>query len=1024
MTLLGEFSLTQAAGISLGLTAERAQSLLAYLVLHRHAPQPRAHLAFQLWPDSGESQARTNLRNLLHSLCQALPDPDRFLAADATMIRWRPDAPAEIDLVAFETALNQAHGAVDPATARGHLETALAHYTGDLLLGNQDEWLLPHRERLRLAYLETLDRLVALAIQQGDSRAAVHWAQRLVREDPIGEQGYVQLMQVYALSGDRAGVHRVYQACVDTLARELGAEPSRATQEAYRSYLRLDQSAPGEESVATLAEPAPTARVQPLPVAATPLLGRTRELAEVAQLLADPTCRLLTILGVGGVGKSRLALETAAAHRTVFADGVAFVAMTGLQRPEYLTPAIADAVGCVFTGSSDSRSQLLTYLSTRQLLLVLDDFEHLIDATELVVDILTHAPGVKVLVTSHQRLDVQEEWVYPLAGLDVPEDAEADPEASSAMKLFVRAAQRIDRTFTLDEQNRQALYTICRLVEGMPLAIELAASWVRSLACQEIADEIQRDINFLQANVRNVPDRHRSLRAVFDHSWQLLSPDEQSVFLGLVIFQGGFTRAAAAAVAGADLARLTALVDKSLVQRMGTRGRFDLHELLRQYGHERLAAMPEGLAQAQARHARYFLGLLAARTEDLRGDRLIAVHADLLPDVHNLRAAWEWAVAHRQWALLRPALHSLALVHDMASWLHEAETTCRRTLAELEASAPRESDLDWQVLLGHAKTWHAWFLFRLGRGREALALAEESLAEVRGVGDLMAHTQALNTLGMAHLITGQYAQAEQALAEALALPHPRPYNWDTILASSGMGLVALAQGRAEDAYRLTGQAVAFYREVGNPRMGAFALMYQGEVTLLLGRVDEAEAALQEGLALARQIGDRFLIGNIGRNLGLVMLARGQLAEAERHLGQALTTFGETGDPWGLAHTQRDLGRVYLQMDSLAAACAALLEALAVSQQAHIGQVTLDALAVLAQVYVAQGDLAAAARLAAHVAHSPMANQATRDQCCELLDELARQLPPETQPDRAAAAAPDAIDRLIASLVAGRSTALA
>jgi tetratricopeptide (TPR) repeat protein len=327
--------------------------------------------------------------------------------------------------------------------------------------------------------------------------------------------------------------------------------------------------------------------------------------------------------------------------------------------------------------------------------------------------------------------------------------------------------------------------------------------------------------------------------------------------------------------------------------------------------------------------------------------------------------------------------------------------------------------------LGHAKAWHAWFLFRVGRAREALLLGDESLAEVRPLGDLLAHAQALNTLGMGYLITGQFAQAERYLAEALALQHPDPRNWDLILATSGMGLVALAQGKTQEAYALTDRAVALYRGLGNPRMGSFALMYKGEVALLAGRIDDAGAALREGLELSRQIGDRYLIGNTMRTLGLVMLAQGQTAEAECAVRQSLAIFEETGDPWGIAHAMRDLGRVLLQANRLTEARDALLASLDISLAAHPGQFTLDALALLAQVSAAQGDRAEAATIAAHVVHSPISSEATRRQSSRLLAELTGQrageinteINTEMQPDRVAAAAPGALDRLIAGLVA-------
>ena len=475
------------------------------------------------------------------------------------------------------------------------------------------------REQLRQEFAAALSDLVALRERQGDYAGALRPAQRLLQTDPLNEAAYIQLMRLHAKLGDRAAVQRLYQNCVTVLERELDVEPSPATQQAYQEFMRMAPTLPRQlvplppqgdapplERAAPTAQPAQQGqdaapergwRPRPLPTPATPFLGREVELAQIAERLADPSCRLLTLLGPGGIGKTRLALQVAVGHQPVFADGVAYVSLAGLEAGDRLeanlasdlASALAGALNAPFRDSEDAQSQLAAVLRPLELLLVVDNFEHLTGAAELLADLLAAAPRCKLLVTSRQQLDLLEEWVYELQGLPLPTGA-ADEE-NSALALFERSARRSSHAFVLDAANREAAVQICRLVGGMPLAIELAAGWVRLLSCGEIAAEVSRSLDVLAASQRNIPERHRSMRAVFDYSWRLLSAEEQAVLAALSLFAGGFGRDGALAVARAGLPMLMALAAKSLVQRMDA-GRYMLHELVRQYAQERLTSSP------------------------------------------------------------------------------------------------------------------------------------------------------------------------------------------------------------------------------------------------------------------------------------------------------------------------------------------------------------------------------------------------------------------------------------------------
>jgi transcriptional regulator with XRE-family HTH domain len=280
-----------------------------------------------------------------------------------------------------------------------------------------------------------------------------------------------------------------------------------------------------------------------LPVMPTPLIGREPELAGLGNLMDDPQCRLLTLVGPGGIGKTHLALEVACRHQDLFPERACFVSLASLSSPTYLVPAIADALGFSFQGQVEPRLQLNNYLRSKEMLLVLDNAEHLLDGVDLFVELLEDAPGVKLLVTSRERLNLQGEWVFEIQGLPVPislKDAHA--EEYSSVGLFVESARRAKVSFEVRAEEWPDVVRICQMVEGMPLGVELAAAWVPVLTCNEIAQEIESSLDFLTTSMRDVPRRQRSLRATFNHSWRLLSADERDLLSRLAIFQGGFQR--------------------------------------------------------------------------------------------------------------------------------------------------------------------------------------------------------------------------------------------------------------------------------------------------------------------------------------------------------------------------------------------------------------------------------------------------------------------------------------------------
>jgi len=416
-----------------------------------------------------------------------------------------------------------------------------------------------------------------------------------------------------------------------------------------------DQPARGEQQVASS-----------LPSESTSFIGRSAELTALTRLLADPQCRLLTLLGPGGIGKTRLALAVAAAHTAAFADGVAFVPLASLSTPNQIVSAIGDTLGLSFAGQPDSTAHLLDYLRERHILLMLDNFEHLLDGADLVAEILAHAPHLTILVTSRERLNLQAEWVFDVDGLAYPSEEShasgvphslADLTHYSAVQLFVQRATQVQPGLALDEATLTTIVRICQHIAGMPLAIELAASGIRTLPLAEIERQIRTHLDVLSTTLRDVPARHRSMRAVFDHSWQVLSEEERALFSHLAVFRGGWTLAAAEQVAGATLVGLTTLIDKSLVRQdiaeawssaeqtvpnAAVQPRFIMLEPLREYALAQLVARGETEALGRA-HAHYYLTLAETVAAQWDTPTVAAAIAQFNREHDNMRAALQWA---------------------------------------------------------------------------------------------------------------------------------------------------------------------------------------------------------------------------------------------------------------------------------------------------------------------------------------------------------------------------------------------
>jgi predicted ATPase/transcriptional regulator with XRE-family HTH domain len=772
------------------------------------------------------------------------------------------------------------------------------------------------------------------------------WVARLRRAEDLTQHALAQRVgcSVSALRKIEADERRPSREVAELLARALGVPaeqqplflrvarrevmverlpaPEEVAAAAYRSTLGLAGGTPPESPVAgssTSAVPpnaGPQADGQPrlvheealasmkvfgspaagaLPLPTTPLVGRDAELATLLALFGQPACRLVTLVGPGGIGKTRLALQAASILRERGAP-VVFVALTSLQAAEQLAQIVASALGVAAAGAS-AGDALGAWLAPRAQVLVLDSMEHLLEGAGLLSQLLEQAPGLRLLVTSRERLNLQGEWVLEVHGLPVPPlptplqagGAGAGLEGFSAVQLFLHSAQRARVGFAPTSEDLAAIARICRLVDGMPLAIELAAGWVRILSCAEIADEIERDLHFLASQARDVPARHRSIASLFDQSWALLEERERQVLSRLSVFRAGFTREMAERVAGATLPVLSSLVAHSLVRRTGDQ-RYDLHELVRQYAFDRLrtsGALPT-IERALVATIR---SLVRTARPEMIGPQQTAWLDRLTLELNNLRAALDWCHHAGEIAI------GLEMAAGLAAYWYQRDAQregVRRIGSFLEAVDELEGDpatprpAGSEVLQPHALidalNGYGYLAYELGAFTAARDRLEQALGLLQQTPNSQLEGVVLNTLGQVLAGMGDLDGARTVLERALALAPDDSY----AQRRRALSLMALADvqslaGENERAQFLYAASASVWRESGDRNALAYALRKWGWSALYSNDLDEAQRLAVESLELNLVTGSHIGILASVVCVGAVLLAQGEVAEAARLL---------------------------------------------------------------------------------------------------------------------------------------------
>ncbi|HZU86932.1 MAG TPA: tetratricopeptide repeat protein [Anaerolineaceae bacterium] len=696
--------------------------------------------------------------------------------------------------------------------------------------------------------------------------------------------------------------------------------------------------------VLSFSAPSPDLLPHNLPVNPGGLVGRESELRALRQRLQN--ARLVTLVGPGGVGKTRLALQAAWDHLPNCPQGAYWVGLETLENSDFLVAALAEALNFTFFGAKDPKTQLLDHLRARKLLLVLDNCEHLLSGSSLFSEIISAAPGVTILATSRVRLSLENEWVIELEGLPFPHD-ESTPglEEYDALQLFIQRT----RSFHGVPAGEQWLFTaarICRQVDGIPLALEMAASWSRALSLEDITAEIARNLDFLNTNRRDLPERHRSLRAVFDGSWQLLSDPERDICKRLSLFQGSFRRDAAGQVAGASLGALAALVDADFLKWDPSGGRYHMHPLVHQYVAEKLSAEMPAPAQEtlRNRHAVYYLGWLAEYEPLLNGRNHTQSMFQITAEWENIRQAWDWAVRVPLPAQIAAGLNGIYRLCEGRGWYNEGELALHRSFEALN----RAED---QFLAARARMLRAYLLHLQGKGDTARLDLEQSLEFFLACGAIEEAATCQDSLANIRLALGQYAEAEAGFLRALELLKDRntPLIFAQAQACEGLSILYASLGNFPEAETYGAQALSTYRQLGNRRGEASQLQSSAQRHLRKGAYTQAFANAQAGLEIMQEMGHLSGQARCLDILGGALLYQGKYDEARRFQEQSLSIKQTIGERVQVGQSLNNLGFNDLMLGDFVHAAERFESALVISRELNrrAAQVTnLDNLAML------------------------------------------------------------------------------
>jgi predicted ATPase/DNA-binding SARP family transcriptional activator len=968
LKLFGSYRLTLVDIPIEAIVSDKARALLAYLAVENDHPHPREKLVGLFWPEQNEDHARGSLSQALYHLRGTLGDrpPIGILPAEAHTLTWEPYllvTPQEIQLNPrsdFETDVAAFTPLMAACKAHAHppykicedclrqYQEAARLYTGDFLDGFYlpksmafEEWATILREQLHLQVMEALEHLVVAFERRDELDQALAYAHRMVLLDELGEAGNQHMLRLLALMGRRGEALAQYASFHHVLAVQMGAEPGMEGKILYQ-HLR------NEEAGTDLGN---------LPASLAPLIGRRQELDELWGMLRDHKHRLICVLGPGGSGKTRLALEAAHRQRYQFRDGVYFVPLSALGNGSSLLATIAEGLGITFRDVGDPKRQLLDYVRHKKVLLILDSFETVVESAGLVTELLSASEGSKALVTSRVRLNVSGEYIYLLEGMQVPPpDAMGQCLDYSSVKLFLEAARRVRPGYTTD--SIEGVASICRLVDGMPLSLLLASTWVSDYSAQEIAAQISRSLDFLTVEWADLPERQRSLRATFEYSWDLLSPREQGLLMSLAVFRNPFSTQAAYQVAGASAQVLHALVGKSLLGSTAE-GCYQMHDLVRQYSADKLAHAPNGQeCTVRQEHSDYFLQRAADWSTSFKSSHQSVMLAEADKEIDDVQSAWEWASQQADLERLSQSLEGVLVYYSLRYRYQEGEHACQVAIEGMKNAPVGGERLN---LEGWMLAWQANFYRLLGKmelARQSADRSLEKLMQAEAAGQDSRRGQALLWRERGYLTVSlpeqlDYHQRSAALFQALGDP------WWQASSLTWAGELANRLGDHDLALNMHQQTMELSRAAGEPRLLARSLMNLAYDQIIHWTWETGAKLMEEAASWYRSIGDLGSQANAELHLAVSLIWTGRYPEGCAMLELALPKLHQLGDRFYITYGTLALAGSQMNAGRYERAGLTLQEGLVFARQDSFRREETFAVGVVGCLAMVQGDSAQA-----------------------------------------------------------------
>jgi predicted ATPase/DNA-binding SARP family transcriptional activator len=950
--LLGQFSV-QLNGQTVELSSRSAQSLLAFLLLNKNSRIRREKISGILWPELDEAMARKNLRQDLWRLRKTIGR--EYFFANRVSLGFMTEENYRLDVASLEDETLW-------AGARKDILQQVEEFGGELLPGFYEDWVVLERERLNAIYDNHIRLLINRLLEQHRWLDAVQCSESWIAHGEFPEHAYRSLLIAYSGLGDLPKVSQTFCRCEEALSKDLGAKPSPEIIDLYQRILAEDVTVLPPKQVQLASIPRPL----------TSFIGRKTERAHIRDQLRDPFCRLLTLIGPGGIGKTRIAIQVAHDLTTEFVDGVVFIPCENIQSSDLLINRIAESLGYTFFEGEQPINQLVNYLREKEILLVIDNLEHLLLDAHFLNVILENAPGVKILTTSRERLNLYGEILFSVEGMPYPSARKKKLSVDyPAIKLFLDRAEKISPGYSPTESDLQSIVRICQLVDGTPLALELSSAWIQVLSCAKIAHEIEVKTDFLALSPQDFPERQRSMRASFDHSWNLLSEEEQKCFRRIAVFRGGFQGDAARAVTGSHLKLLSSLVNKSLL-RQSPSHRFEVHGILRKFIREKLIESPEEIKATRDAHAGFYAAFTESLTDDLRSSTQESALEIVGRDIDNIRQALDWLISQASILEIGKTLDVLRVFFDVRGWYLEGIQTFGQVVEICNKTIDSQENISEELALiyGKALNGQAWMQHRLYRPDDAMSSANKSitvadefnLREIKG--------DALDTLGIIAIRQGFYPKAERLLRQCISIWEELGAKWWQATDLIALAHVAQNTGDIHESREYCERALGLFKESNNLWGTASALAAHGNISLEIGDLEQAEHYYQESHSISEQIG--FIIGAARANVGLgrVSLSRGKYIEAQDKFQDSLQIYRNLGRRIKVPYVLAVLGKTYIEQGHTQRAFKCLREAMDVAVEIDNPLETLNVLLVLAELHIITGNSREAAIILGYTMRHP------------------------------------------------------